>query len=945
MIRLGLIFIFSCAFHSSFSQRINVDTVLLKAERLQYVDFPKSDSLYEIASRELVLRGIENDLVTWTSILHKRANSALIHSKLANAKKFITDSYATITRYRALLKAKSDSLKAETQQIEAAYLYYIGSYASSLTKLDSAETYLRSKEQVASRCSTLFRILQFQATIYQLQGELESSIDRNRGSIHYYDCYRSRDEYPNYIVIHRNIALAYAAMNEMAKARAHFRLAKANIDNCPAKSWNGTFERYAILLYNSMGEFYRTQNQIDSAKYYLEQALALAQRNPNFLSRVNELLAKVAISQNDYNSAQALLQKSLDYTLNSLGEKHSVTAHQYRLISNVYLETNDVTNSLIFLQKALNSLSSSNQVDPNDFRQNPPISVLSKEKRTLTTLHNKATTLQTLYRKTGSKDFLMAARSTNMLALQFVDSARNDFSLEKDKVVLGEDAVPVYATGLDIASMMYAETKAPTYLSECFQLMDESRSTVLMDHVKLVKTFAGLPPELQNRERELKVELSQAEQQLYEAEIKNRESSSYRQRLGEIKKAHATLVNDIKRLAPQYYKLRINKNSVSLDEAQRMLSENEFLVEYFLDDTVLYTLTMSAGRSAMYVAVVDSLQEKIESVTQLISQPGHSFRDATLTKNLRHLFDKLIKPWYSTAPSHAQLIIIPHHVLNYIPFEILPTNNSGNLLVNDFAVSYASSVSLLREQRDMNSRGNFFAGFNADYSNREDLPPLTGAVSEVVSIKDIFGFRSSLFSPASAEDFRKEASGYKVLHLALHSIVNDEKPMFSRLVFTQTDSLSADITANELYSMDLNADVAVLSACETGLGKLHRGEGMMSMSRAFMYAGVPSTVISLWKVPDQSASILMTNFYHFLKNGEKKDEALRLAKLEFLEQHPEMSHPFFWAGFVVNGKTDPILLSNFTDEETLVAGIASVIIVTIFFIARRRRKKIIAATA
>jgi CHAT domain-containing protein len=140
--------------------------------------------------------------------------------------------------------------------------------------------------------------------------------------------------------------------------------------------------------------------------------------------------------------------------------------------------------------------------------------------------------------------------------------------------------------------------------------------------------------------------------------------------------------------------------------------------------------------------------------------------------------------------------------------------------------------------------------------------------------------------------------------------------------------------------MELNAEIAVLSACETGLGKLHRGEGMMSLSRAFMYAGVPSTVISLWKVPDQSASILMTKFYQFLKNGERKDDALRLAKLEFIEDHPEMSHPFFWAGFIVNGKTDAVSFSYFKESELMSAAIITLIVlVTIAIILRRKRNK------
>ena len=121
--------------------------------------------------------------------------------------------------------------------------------------------------------------------------------------------------------------------------------------------------------------------------------------------------------------------------------------------------------------------------------------------------------------------------------------------------------------------------------------------------------------------------------------------------------------------------------------------------------------------------------------------------------------------------------------------------------------------------------------------------------------------------------------------------------------------------------MELNADMAVLSACESGIGKVHRGEGMMSLSRAFMYAGVPSTVISLWKVPDQATSLLMKKFYGFLKLGQSKHLALANAKREFIKDNPAMSAPVFWAGFVVNGKTAPVVLNRQFETSTIMRAI------------------------
>ena len=117
---------------------------------------------------------------------------------------------------------------------------------------------------------------------------------------------------------------------------------------------------------------------------------------------------------------------------------------------------------------------------------------------------------------------------------------------------------------------------------------------------------------------------------------------------------------------------------------------------------------------------------------------------------------------------------------------------------------------------------------------------------------------------------------------------------------------TADLFAIELYGMQLKSDLAVLSACETGMGTLHKGEGIMSFSRAFAYAGVPAAIISLWKVPDKATSMIMVKFYTYLKEGHRKDVALQLAKTEFVKEYPQMSHPFYWSGFVLTGNNKEI---------------------------------------
>ena len=196
---------------------------------------------------------------------------------------------------------------------------------------------------------------------------------------------------------------------------------------------------------------------------------------------------------------------------------------------------------------------------------------------------------------------------------------------------------------------------------------------------------------------------------------------------------------------------------------------------------------------------------------------------------------------------------------------------------------------------------------------RDNAYDLRYAVQEVENIQNLLGGDVFLREKAAESTFKQKANQYRILHFAMHAMPDSANPTFSKLLFTYNaqDSLEDnDLTAAELYTMHLNADLAVLSACQTGYGKINRGEGVMSLSRAFAYAGVPATVMSLWKVPDNATSDIMLTFYKNLKLGQTKDDALRNAKLSYLAQHPEANNPFFWAGFVAEGDMSVMEMIN-----------------------------------
>lgn len=246
----------------------------------------------------------------------------------------------------------------------------------------------------------------------------------------------------------------------------------------------------------------------------------------------------------------------------------------------------------------------------------------------------------------------------------------------------------------------------------------------------------------------------------------------------------------------------------------------------------------------------------------------------------------------------------------------------------------SSSVCMVLANQNSSSKG---MNVPAD-TLRNSLMQLNWAENEVRGIADIFSGESFLREQASEQSFKSVAPDAGIIHLATHAIVNDESPMYSRLIFSNVPDPVEDGALNtyELYNMNLKANLAVLSACNTGTGKHIRGEGIMSLARGFMYAGCPNVLMSLWPVDDKSTSQVMTYFYQALSDGRRKDEALHNAKVTYIRQAVDVKKsPFYWAPFILIGDATPL------PQKSPLMPILSIILLLsvvfgVIFLSRRR---------
>jgi CHAT domain-containing protein len=302
-------------------------------------------------------------------------------------------------------------------------------------------------------------------------------------------------------------------------------------------------------------------------------------------------------------------------------------------------------------------------------------------------------------------------------------------------------------------------------------------------------------------------------------------------------------------------------------------------------------------------------------------------------RNLAYeLYQKLL--FFNIPDNITKLIIIPDDIISTVPFEALLTEKTGKkkdfedypYLIKKYTISYAFSASVLyqvsttnynnNDRKDILALAPVFKADNPQNFNNIDIETILGTEKEVRNIKKLFQSNNLqidtlLNNEANEYKFKKIISTekYKILHIATHGFVDFQNPELSALILSKDKRNIEDgiLYSGEIYNLKLQADLVTLSACETARGKITKGEGVIGLSQAFVYAGAKNMIISLWKVSDLATTELMTNFYEELLNENpelkgnlKFAEALHKAKLKMIES--KYAHPFFWSSFILIGQ-------------------------------------------
>ena len=726
---------------------------------------------------------------------------------------------------------------------------------------------------------------------------------------------------------------AYRFLNNYKEAKQQYGLAieLANKINSNKKKFLGElYSRLGILHYH----YDKYEEGIvclkKSIQFYTEFG---GKDNPSTVHAINSL-GNIYYYLEDYSEASKLFLS----TIGSFKKKGviEILASQYSKIAACYTNMGEYDKADKYLQDAFSL------VDFDSRRAHPFASYKGKPGDFLIILYFAAKNHQKAFEAGRGRRELYRAAHYFSLCIQYLEHISDGLDESGSQTYFLDRFYYVIEASINNCYHLHQETDSLQYLGLAFGYAERSKALLLKEALQKANVEAqlGMPQALLGREYSLKREISLLENQRYEARLAGNEKLGYEltSQLYDLKKACNALQDSINAAYPAYEQFRRPVAPMAIEDVRaRLLEPGQALVQYFDGEDGLYLFVITAKGCTLTMLKRDSaLTKAVEGFRESIYGWALEQQDSLLTQYRhygRYLYQQLIEPVAALLPSH--LIIIPDGVLAYLPFEALlceapPDNplafNTYPYLLNRYRVTYAHSARLLdemRQGRNLAPRQRVLAfapyfeespgGDNSVAQRRNGLSRLFSNEREVAAIHHLLKTRIRQRGEATRARFLDEAPFYSILHLATHAKANDEEGEYSYLAFTgAADTLNdARLYAKDLFTMRLPAEMVVLSACETGLGELRRGEGVISLARGFTQAGARSLITTLWRVSDQESADLMRLFYEGLAQGLHKDEALRHAKQAYLSTAPSTrAHPFFWAAFVSSGDMSPIGVSR-----------------------------------
>jgi len=524
-------------------------------------------------------------------------------------------------------------------------------------------------------------------------------------------------------------------------------------------------------------------------------------------------------------------------------------------------------------------------------------------------------------------------------SIDVIDDIRSQIFLDSHKAGFVKDKLEVYEFLLALLYLLYKKNPSGDFAHLIFHTVERAKARAFLENLResRVDIRERLDQKLKKEERDLNKKISSIMMELSQGDLSEKRRKELLMNLRHREDEYMRLISKMRVETPEVANLVSPQPCQVKTIQEKLLDEETVLIEYFLGKKNSFLIFITNTDLRVHsLPSRDSIEKSIKGYLKIISQsPKEEFKGTLAAervyKELLSLVDKIIPVLVEN------LIIVPDGILYYLPFETLIFSFHGGsgkkkYLIEEYNITYTPSSSSLLFLLDNTKRRKFTKGLlafgNPSYnftstSNNEgnksyiqvlkelyssqgfDCFPLPYSQTEIQNISQYFPKkkRNIYLEREANEDIVKKITlkDYQVIHFACHGFFDENFPFRSALVLALDKSTDEDgfLQVREIYNLRMQADLIVLSACQTGIGKLEKGEGILGLPRTFFYAGARSVVSTLWKVEDKTTANFMNFFYKFLSQGRDKARAMKLAKLEMIDS--KYSHPFYWGAFILNG--------------------------------------------
>ncbi len=701
------------------------------------------------------------------------------------------------------------------------------------------------------------------------------------------------------------------------------------------------------LLWLNLGNTLQELGDLPRGEQLVEDAMETfraAFGNDNYyIGACNISLGQLRLKEGSPPASLPYFQKAVDAIKASVGDSHTMATNAMNNLGTSYHRCGRLLEAEEVFKKAVNGYEKK-FIDIGQL-PTPTLDYLDANV-------NLANISFEIYKRNGKPTYLQQARTGLGKSLQLFVQMRSGLDNTASKQLLLDLNYNLYAIAIGL------ERGHDDLIA--FQYAEQSKASLLYASMKdrQAKNFSNVPPQLLEKEDYLNTRIAFFRNRINN-DIDNLDFANvalWQLKIDSLTMELANLITELEKTNKEYFRIKYDLSTASIKYIQdSLLRPNQTLLEYFTGDSSIFIFTIKKEYYQITEVKNDfPLQAWIKQLQNGLfgyygkdkSEWTDELYKSTLKDYLEaapKLYDKLIAPVKDLLTD--EVILLPDGVLGYIPFEALLKSkpekvsdfSSYPFMLNDHRFSYCYSATLLREMKEKQHKqepskplvafapfyegsyakleGDFGAGLDTlaatfdlpGFENivaRKEFKLLPNSGEEVFAASKLWDGDYFINEQATEGRFDSIAGDYRIVHLSTHGIADPRIGDYSYLAFAeQKDSIENEyLYVRDLYNLQLNADLVVLSACETAAGELQRGEGIISLARAFAYAGAKSILTTLWVVDDAASKELTKEFYLQLKKGKTKDEALHLAKKRHLKVNGNnRKHPFFWAAMIPVG--------------------------------------------